>query len=89
MGFILVLQTQVNNEVINLQRLTSFGKWSSPFNGSRETLFADVNGDGKADAIAVNNKAVFVMTSDGTQFTNWGNGPEPLSTEAAKPLLLM
>lgn len=42
------------------------------------TQFADVTGDGKADAIAVNDAGVLVSPSDGTQFTTpqaWTNGP--------------
>jgi FG-GAP-like repeat len=44
-----------------------------PYYGSRGTFFADVTGDGKADAIAVNDDtikpaAVWVRPSDGSQF---------------------
>lgn len=35
-----------------------------PFYGDRETFFADVNGDRRADAIAVNAGGVFVMLSE-------------------------
>lgn len=39
-----------------------------PFYGERGTFFADVTGDGKADAIAINNSNVFVRRSNGTEF---------------------
>ena len=46
--------------------------------GSRGTYFADVNGDGMADAIAVNDNGVFVRLSNGTGFDpvakNWTGG---------------
>lgn len=35
------------------------------------TFFADVNGDKRADAIAVNAEGTYVMLSDGTKFTSW------------------
>jgi FG-GAP-like repeat len=47
-----------------------------PFYGSRGTFFADVDGDGKADAIAVNDDGVVVRRSDGSKFTfheKWTN----------------
>ena len=38
--------------------------WShGPFYGSRGTYFADVTGDGKADAIAVNDDTVTIRRS--------------------------
>ena len=40
-----------------------------PYDGSRGTFFADVTGDGKADAIAVNDDKVTVRRSDGSKFT--------------------
>jgi hypothetical protein len=41
---------------------------NTPYFGSRATAFADVNGDGKADAIAVNDNGVFVRLSTGNSF---------------------
>jgi hypothetical protein len=49
-----------------------------PYYGSIGTYFADVNGDGKADAIAVNNDTVTVRLSTGTSFgpnQDWTGGP--------------
>jgi hypothetical protein len=46
--------------------------------GSRGTYFADVTGDGKADAIVVNNDTVTVRRSTGSGFSaneNWTRGP--------------
>jgi len=43
--------------------------YSGPaFYGTRGTFFADVTGDGKADAIAVNDDGITVRRSDGTTF---------------------
>jgi hypothetical protein len=39
-----------------------------PYYGSRLTAFADVTGDARADAIAVNDNGVVVRRSDGTKF---------------------
>lgn len=39
-----------------------------PFYGTRGTFFADVTGDGKADAIAVNDDRVWFRRSDGCKF---------------------
>ncbi len=53
--------------------------WSStPFYGSRATLCGDLNGDGKADLIAVDDNATFVMQSNGSAFgpvQNWSTTP--------------
>ena len=49
-----------------------------PYYGGRGTFFADVTGDGKADAIVVNDDTVTVRRSNGGQFTpneNWTHGP--------------
>ena len=50
-----------------------------PFWGSRGTFFADVDGDGRADAIAVNDDGVYVRLSTGSGFPgpaqNWTGGP--------------
>ncbi len=46
--------------------------------GTRGTFFADVTGDGKADAIVVNNDTITVRRSDGTKFLpneGWTHGP--------------
>ena len=40
----------------------------TPYYGSRGTYFADVNGDGKADAIVVNDDGVTVRLSNGSKF---------------------
>jgi RHS repeat-associated protein len=53
--------------------------WSSAaFFGTRATLSADVNGDGKADLIAVSDTATYVMLSTGGSF----GAPQPWSTTA-------
>jgi surface antigen len=45
-------------------------EWSgTPFYGSKATLMGDVNGDGKADLIAVNEIGSFVMLSTGSSFS--------------------
>jgi microsomal dipeptidase-like Zn-dependent dipeptidase len=53
--------------------------WSSvPFYGSKGTFFADVTGNGKADAIAVNDAGITVRRSTGTNFgpnEDWSHGP--------------
>jgi C1A family cysteine protease len=58
---------------------TPYEAWTSgPFFGSRGTYFADVTGDGKADAIAVNDSRVTVRRSSGKAFTaneSWTGGP--------------
>ncbi len=52
--------------------------WTSgPYFGDSGTLLADVTGDGKADAIAVNNKGIVVRRSTGTAFApneTWTTG---------------
>jgi hypothetical protein len=47
------------------QNWTGWGFW-----GSKGTFFADVTGDKRADAIAVNEDGVWVRSSDGTGFRN-------------------
>jgi hypothetical protein len=39
-----------------------------PYYGDKGTFFADVTGDGKADAIVVNTTGITVRRSDGGQF---------------------
>lgn len=47
-----------------------------PFFGTKGIYFADVNGDGKADAISVSDDYVSVRLSDGAGFVNYlGNKP--------------
>src|SRR5262245_44594777 len=48
---------------------------SNPYFGDRGVVFADVDGDAKADAIVVNNDAITVRRSTGTAF-----GPNELWT---------
>jgi hypothetical protein len=53
--------------------------WTSgAFYGKHGTFFADVNGDGKADAIAVNDDGIYVRPSFGTSFPSpaarWATG---------------
>ena len=58
------------------RRSGSSATWSStPFYGSRATLAADVNGDGKADLVAVNGNSTWVMLSSGSSFS----APQPWS----------
>ena len=55
----------------------SFGWSSTPFAGTRATLSCDVNGDGKADLVAVNDSSVWVMLSNGSGFDppqQWSSG---------------
>ena len=51
---------------------------TGPFDLTPKTQFADVNGDGKADAIAINNDGVFLRISTGYSFapgySNWTGG---------------
>lgn len=53
--------------------------WSAvPFYGTRATLAADVNGDGLADLIAINDSSTWVMLSTGAKFAapvEWSNQP--------------
>jgi surface antigen len=53
--------------------------WSgTPFYGSKATLVGDVNGDGKADLIAVDEGGTFVMLSTGSGFSapqGWSGTP--------------
>jgi hypothetical protein len=54
----------------------SVGKWYA--NGTRGTFFADVTGNGTADAIVVNNDRVTVRRSNGSSFTpneSWTQNP--------------
>ena len=49
-----------------------------PYYGSRGTFFADVTGDGRADAIVVNDNTVTVRRSTGSAFSpneDWTGGP--------------
>ena len=49
-----------------------------PYFGSKGTHFADVTGDGRADAIVVNNEKITVRRSTGTGFSgneSWTDGP--------------
>src|SRR6185295_11915536 len=43
-------------------------RWTGPCWRDLATVFADVTGDGKADAIAKTNGGLFVRPSDGTAF---------------------
>jgi hypothetical protein len=48
-----------------------------PFYGDRATRFADVTGDGRADAIGVNNAGIVIRRSTGGGFTaneTWTTG---------------
>jgi hypothetical protein len=58
----------------------SIGRWiDGPFLGQYGRFFADVTGDGLADAIVSNDFGVTVRRSDGTKFLpndpNWNDGP--------------
>ena len=91
-------QIVVNDSGIIVLRNTGYGMfgpaaevWSSvPFYGAYHidgltvgnTFFADVDGDGKADAIAVNDTGVTVRRSDSTKFLaneTWATGLVPRS----------
>lgn len=41
---------------------------TNPYFGSKRRYFADIDGDGKADAIVSNEEGVFVRRSDGSKF---------------------
>jgi hypothetical protein len=66
---------------VRLSTGTGFGiskTWAPSFYGSRGTFIGDVNGDGKADAVAVNGNSTSVRVSSGSAFTQgrlWGNTP--------------
>jgi FG-GAP-like repeat len=63
----------------NSPAFLSNGNWTSgPYYGIMGTYFADVTGDGKADAIAVNPSGITVRPSSGTEFLPneiWTSGP--------------
>jgi hypothetical protein len=78
----------VNDDSIWVRRSTGsdFGPgpqasqdWSQgPCYGSRGTFFADVDGDGKADCILVNDQGIWVRLSTGSTFrpnVDWSQGP--------------
>ncbi|MGK7926100.1 MAG: S8 family serine peptidase [Spirulina sp.] len=80
--------TVVNNDKVTVRRSTGsdFGEnesanedWTDgAYFGSKRTHFADVNGDGKSDAIVVNEDGVYVKLSDGSNFgetEKWTNIP--------------
>jgi hypothetical protein len=54
-------------------------KWiASPFYGNKGTFFADVTGDGKADAIAVNTNGIIIRRAGNQTFNyneTWANTP--------------
>ncbi|WP_344973447.1 VCBS repeat-containing protein, partial [Streptosporangium fragile] len=58
---------------------TANESWTdNPYYGTRGTYFADVTGDGRADAIVVNDDRVTVRRSTGTRFTPnepWTSNP--------------
>jgi subtilisin family serine protease len=60
-------------------RTRTSSNWTSgPYFGTRGTFFADVTGDGKADAIVVNDDGVTVRRSNGSSFLpneSWTSGP--------------
>ena len=60
-------------------RFTSNQPWTdNPYYGSRGTFFADVTGDGKADAVVVNLTGVTARPSNGSGFTPnqpWTSNP--------------
>ncbi|HYM36307.1 MAG TPA: VCBS repeat-containing protein, partial [Steroidobacteraceae bacterium] len=63
-------------------RAVNFGpnqSWTTqPYFGSMGTFFADVDGDGKADAIVVNSNTITVRSSSGSSFgsnQDWTHGP--------------
>jgi hypothetical protein len=59
----------VNNDTVTVRRSTGSGfgpnedATHGPYYGTRGTFFADVTGDGRADAIVVNNDTVTVRRS--------------------------
>jgi hypothetical protein len=58
---------------------------SSGFKGEAEVYFADVDGDGRADAIAVTKAGIWVKRSTGSAFSNsedWTGG-QPFFGELA------
>jgi uncharacterized protein YraI len=72
-AFINSVQAQV------IYGFSSNESWTTnPYYGSRGTFFADVTGDGKADAIVVNNDRVTVRRSNGSNFLaneSWTTNP--------------
>lgn len=72
---------------VKLSNGSGFGatrQWAGPFYGSRGTQFADVNGDGKIDAIAVNSNGATVRLSTGSSFA--ANGPVAPAVAASSGL---
>jgi VCBS repeat protein len=68
--------------VVRRSMASAFGgneEWTSNvYYGTRGTYFADVTGDGKADAIVVNEDGITVRRSDGSRFLpneTWTNNP--------------
>src|SRR5947209_11882705 len=57
----------------------AYEDWTgNPYYGSRGTFFADVDGDGRADAIVVNDDRITVRRSTGTGFggyEDWTGNP--------------
>ena len=53
---------------VNAQFLPNQSWTDNAYYGTRGTYFADVNGDGRADAIVVNDGGVTARMSDGTKF---------------------
>ena len=68
---------QITTRISNGNLFIPNASWTcGSFYGTRGTYFADVNGDGKADAAAVGDDFVWVRLSDGGSFFNYlGNKP--------------
>jgi hypothetical protein len=78
----------VDRDRVRCRALTRWQWTGPPFFGSRATFFVDVTGDGKADAITVNDDTVLVRRSTGSGFGpagDWTLGPSSAAWVPSSP----